>query len=86
MIFIRDFVTRENQCRIASRRIKIVIHGNSCIILYIIFVAKIVYYAINEFMKKQFLGVAVGTSKKKNQWIWSVKAGFVFNRIWYTKW
>ena len=36
MIFTRDFVTRENHCRIASLVTKkIVIHGNSCIILYI---------------------------------------------------
>ena len=36
MIFTtRDFVTRENHCRIASRVTKIVIHGNSCIVLYV---------------------------------------------------
>ena len=34
MIFTRDFVTRENHCRIASLVTKIVIHANSCIILY----------------------------------------------------
>ena len=37
MTFTRDFVTRENHCRIASLVTKkIVIHGNSCIILYFI--------------------------------------------------
>ena len=38
MIFTRDVVTRENQCRITSLVTKkIVIHGNSCIILYYLF-------------------------------------------------
>ena len=36
MIFTSDFVTRENHCRIASLVTKIVIHGNSCVILYVL--------------------------------------------------
>ena len=35
MIFTRDFVTRENHCRIASFVAKIVIHGDECFILFL---------------------------------------------------
>ena len=38
MIFIRDFVTRESLANRLTRDPKIVIHGNSCIILYILYI------------------------------------------------
>ena len=37
MIFIRDFVTCQNQCRIASLATKkIIIHANSYIVLFVL--------------------------------------------------